>query len=219
MNKQFLNNLIKKSDLDNDIQKENNNIKKDNINNIDFELEKYPTFKNYIVLDFETTGLSCDKDKIIEIGAIKVKNNIIVDKFETLINPNISISPYISNIVNITNDMVCDKPHIEDIFKDFVYFLEDFNLVIHNAKFDMSFLIANGNRLGFNIKNKAFDTIRATKELYPDFKKYNLASLCKHFNIKNENAHRAMSDVLATYELYKILYDKYNKKQISLFDL
>ena len=212
MNKDFLNHLIKKSDLNNTDYFVYNKSKTTKINkekNFIFDTILNPNFKDYIVLDFETTGLYPTNNKIIEIGAIKVINNKIQDKFETLINPKVTIPPFISEKVNITNDMVKDKPFIEDIFKDFFNFLSDYNLVIHNAKFDMGFLINNAQILGFNIKNKALDTVSTTKNLFPELKKYNLAFLCKHFNISNPFAHRAMSDVLATYELYKILYLKH----------
>ncbi len=212
MNKDFLNHLIKKSDLNNTDYFVYNKSKTTKINKekkFIFDTILNPNFKDYIVLDFETTGLSPTNNKIIEIGAIKVINNKIEDKFETLINPKVTIPPFISEKVNITNDMVKDKPFIEDIFKDFFNFLSDYNLVIHNAKFDMGFLINNAQILGFNIKNKALDTVSTTKNLFPELKKYNLAFLCKHFNISNPFAHRSMSDVLATYELYKILYLKH----------
>nr|WP_317356999.1 3'-5' exonuclease [uncultured Tyzzerella sp.] len=213
MNKEFLNHLIKKSDLNNtDYFVYNKSKTKKNIEEkITFNLLNKPDFKNYIVLDFETTGFSHINDKIIEIGAIKVKDNNIIDKFHTLINPKICIPPYIANKININDDMVKNKPFIEDIFKDFTYFLEDLPLVIHNAKFDMKFLIQNGKNLNFSINNYALDTINTTKMLFPDLKKYNLTSLCNHFNIENKNAHRAMSDVIATYELYKILYNTYKE--------
>lgn len=212
MNKDFLNHLIKKSDLNNTDYFVYNKSKTAEINKekkFTFDTILNPNFKDYIVLDFETTGLSPINNKIIEIGAIKVINNKIEDKFETLINPKVTIPPFISEKVNITNDMVKDKPFIEDIFKDFFNFLSDYNLVIHNAKFDMGFLINNAQILGFNIKNKALDTVSTTRNLFPELKKYNLAFLCNHFNISNPFAHRAMSDVLATYELYKILYLKH----------
>ncbi|WP_250277817.1 3'-5' exonuclease [[Clostridium] colinum] len=214
MNKDFLNSLIKKSDLKNTdyfVYNKSKTIKNNTEKNIIFTTISNPNFKNYIVLDFETTGLSHINDKIVEIGALKIIDNNIKDKFDTLINPKTTIPPFISSKINITNDMVKNKPFIEDIFKDFFDFLEDLPLVIHNAKFDMKFLIHNTNNLGFDIKNSALDTVSVTKTLFPELKKYNLAFLCNHFNISNPNAHRAMSDVLATYELYKILYNKFNK--------
>ena len=213
MNKDFLNHLIKKSDLKNtdyfvyNPSKTKKDIKSEKIT---FNKLSKPDFKDYIVLDFETTGLSHINDKIIEIGAIKVKNNIVIDKFETLINPKTNIPPFISSKINITNEMVKDKPFIEDIFKEFINFLEDLPLVMHNAKFDMNFLITNCKNLNFEVKNSALDTISVSKNLFPELKKYNLSFLCSYFKISNPNAHRAMSDVLATYELYKILYNKYN---------
>lgn len=218
MNKDFLNNLIKKSDLKNTdyfVYNQSKTRKNNSIEKITFNTLSNPNFKDYIVLDFETTGLSPINDKIIEIGAVKVKDNIIIDKFDTLINPKVPIPPFISNKINITNDMVKDKPFIEYIFKNFINFLEDLPLVIHNAKFDMGFLITNCKNLGFNINNSALDTVSTTKMIFPELKKYNLAFLCNHFNISNPNAHRAMSDVLATYELYKILYNETIKKTIS----
>ncbi|WP_317366930.1 3'-5' exonuclease [uncultured Tyzzerella sp.] len=218
MHKDFLNNLIKKSDLKNTdyfVYNQSKTKKSTDVEKITFNKLSKANFKDYIVLDFETTGLSPINDKIIEIGAIKVKDNIIIDKFDTLINPKMPIPPFISNKINITNEMVKDKPFIEDIFKDFIKFLEYLPLVIHNAKFDMGFLINNCKNLSLSINNPALDTVSTTKILFPELKKYNLAFLCNHFNISNPNAHRAMSDVLATYELYKILYNETMKKTIS----
>lgn len=215
MYKDFLNNLIKKSDLNKtDYYVYNKNRCIDNDKKIEFNKLELPNFKDYIVLDFETTGLSHINDKIIEIGAIKIINNKIHSKFNTLINPKIPIPPFISNKIKITNDMVKDKPFIEHIFKEFYIFLEQLPLVIHNANFDMKFLIQNANNLGYDIKNSALDTISATKKLFPNLKKYNLTFLSTHFNITNNNSHRAIYDALATYELYKILYNK-NKTTIK----
>lgn len=214
MYKNFINHLIKKSDLKNtDYLTYNKNRISPSKKNISFEYKKLtePNFKNYIVLDFETTGLSPTENKILEIGAIKVLNNSIVEKFETLINPNIPIPPFISSKINITDSMVYNKPKIEEIFNDFINFLEDYPLVIHNAKFDMSFLIANANNFNIKINNPSLDTVSTTRKLFPELKKYNLNFLCNHFNISNINAHRAMSDAMANYYLYEILYKKYNQ--------
>ena len=209
MYKDFLNNLIKKSDLNKtDYYVYNKNRHINNEKKIEFDKIESPSFKDYIVLDFETTGLSHINDKIIEIGAIKIIDNKIHSKFNTLINPKIPIPPFISSKIKITNNMVKDKPSIDEVFKDFYMFLDNFPLVIHNANFDMKFLIQNANNLDYKIKNSALDTVSTTKRLFPELKKYNLAFLCNYFKITNQNAHRAMYDALATYELYKILYRK-----------
>lgn len=218
MYKNFINHLIKKSDLEKaEYFKYNKNKTAPSKKSPKYEYEKIqlPNFSSYIVLDFETTGLSPLESKILEIGAIKVKEGKIIGKFETLINPNIPIPPFISSKINITNDMVKDMPKLEDIFNNFILFLESLPLVIHNAKFDMSFLIQNSKNFNIDIKNKAFDTLSSAKSLFPELKKYNLAFLCKHFNIQNENAHRAMSDVMATYSLYQILYKEFKVKNNS----
>lgn len=220
MHKDFLNHLIKKSDLSKTdyFVYNKSKTKKDDTqkNKIIYNVIDKPYFTDYVVLDFETTGFSPIKDNILEIGAIKVLNNNIVGKFNTLINPKRPIPPYISEKIKITDNMVKDAPYIEDIFKDFYNFLTDLPLVIHNARFDMSFLITNGQNLGFNIKNSALDTVSVARKIFPELKKYNLAFLCNYFNIKNENAHRAMSDALATYQLYKILHNNFTTNSLNL---
>lgn len=214
MNKDFINHLIKNSDLtktDYFIYKETfikEKCKKEE--KLIFKKLEIPNFKNYIIFDFKTTGPSPYKDKILEISAIKILNNNIIDKFNILINPKIFIPPFISSKINITNDMVKDKPYIEDIFNDFIYFLGDYNLVIHNANFCMEFLIINSKKFNINISNAVLDTASVTKILYPDFKRYNLTFLCKHFNIENDRS-IALSNIISIYDLYKILYNK-NKK-------
>lgn len=216
MHKDFLNSLIKKSDLnktDYFVYNKSKTKKPKSEEDLSYSKLIYPNFKDYIVLDFETTGLSHKDNHILEIGAIKVNNNVIIDKFDTLINPKVSIPPFISAKISITNEMVQNKPYIEDIFPDFYNFLGDYPLVIHNAKFDMKFLLHNAKALGFEISNSALDTVAVTKSLFKDLKRYNLNSLCNHFNIPNPTAHRAISDALATYELYKILYKEYCTSQ------
>lgn len=220
MYKNFINHLVKKSDLENNNLENTEYFKYNKTKTApkkttpiyEYEKIEFPIFSSYIVLDFETTGLSPLDSKILEIGAIKVENGKIIDKFETLINPEIPIPPYISSKINIFNNMVKNKPTLENIFNEFISFLGNYPLVIHNAKFDMSFLIENAKKFNITIKNQVFDTVLGSKKLFPELKKYNLAFLCKYFNIQNENAHRAISDALATHNLYEILYKKYYEK-------
>lgn len=210
MYKNFINHLIKKSDLEkNEYHKYNENrVYKKPTPKYEYKKLETPNFSNYIVLDFETTGLSPKENEILEIGALKIQNHKIIDKFEALIKPKSPIPPFIENKINITNEMVSNSPFLEQVFKDFIEFLGNYPLVIHNAKFDMSFLIENAKKFNIEIKNQVFDTVSGTKKLFPELKKYNLAFLCKNFNIQNINAHRAMSDAMATYYLYEILNKK-----------
>lgn len=215
MNKEFLNNLMKKSNLKNTdyhVYNTSNNSNKNKGNNSKITYNKIltPNFKDYVVLDFETTGFSHMNDKILEIGALKIKNHKIIGTFETLINPQVSIPPFISSKINITNDMVHNKPNIDKVFGDLINFIGNNTLVIHNASFDMRFLIQNGENLGYIINNGAFDTIYSSKDIlkknFPYLEKYNLEYLCRSFGIENKNTHRAMSDVLATYQIYELIF-------------
>lgn len=175
------------------------------------ELTKDIVYKDYIVFDFETTGLSPEKNNILEIGAVKVSNGKIIDKFDTLVNPNAFIPPYLEQKINITNEMVADKPYIEDIFNDFVTFLEDYVLIAHNARFDMSFLLINAENLGYEINNKVLDTLKLSRQAFPEFKSHSLGNLCNYLDIDLTSAHRAYYDALATNELYKKICEKVEK--------
>lgn len=160
-------------------------------------------YKDYIVFDLETTGLSPEKNNILEIGAVKVNNGKIVDKFDTLVNPNTFIPPFLEQKINITNNMVADKPFIEEIFPKFVNFLEDYVLIAHNARFDMSFLLNNAEKLGYKINNTSLDTLKLSRQAFPSFKSHSLGNLCRYLEISLTSAHRAYYDALATNEVYK----------------
>lgn len=206
----FLNYLIKKSDL------QNNNFfnyrqpkQKIRSQKIEFDIISEPVANDYVVFDLETTGMSYEKDRIIEIGAIKVTDNKITGTFNMLVNPECYISPYISNIVHITNDMVSDKPVIAEAMPYFIDFAKELPLIAHNARFDISFMKYNAENLGYSLNNSVLDTLRLSRKYNKECKKHNLGYLTEFFNINLKNAHRAYFDALATYELYKIIQNKY----------
>ncbi len=160
---------------------------------------------NYVVFDLETTGFSPQKNRITEIGAVKIINNKIADSFNTLVNPGVFIPPFIEDKIKITNKMVENEPFIDEVFPKFLDFLEEYPLVAHNAGFDISFLNENAQRLNLKLKNKALDTLRLSKKAFPDLKSYSLKNLCEHFGIEITKAHRAYYDALAAYEIYKLI--------------
>lgn len=163
----------------------------------------------YVVFDIETTGLDTLNDRIIELGAIRVKENEVVGEFNKLINPGILIPFEVTNINGITNEMVENKDYPGVVLSQFNKFIEgaDF-LVGHNAiRFDYPFLKSEFKRnfvksSDYDIK----DTVRIARiKLRRQLRSYTLKNLSEYYGIVNKEAHRALSDVYATYELYKKL--------------
>lgn len=165
----------------------------------------------YVVFDIETTGLDIFNDRIIEIGAIKVENDTIVDEFSTLINPGVSIPQVVSEINNITDDMLFDAPLPGEVLYKFNQFLIDVDFIVgHNAKrFDYPFLEMEFDRHFVKYKpQKITDTLHLSRRKIKGLRSYSLAALCRIYQIENKDAHRALSDVYATYSLYKKLQEE-----------
>jgi DNA polymerase III epsilon subunit family exonuclease len=159
----------------------------------------------YVVFDIETTGLDIINDRIIEIGALKVEDGEIIDEFNMLMNPGVSIPPTASAINNITDDMLVDAPHSGVVLTYFHRFIKDVDFLVgHNAKrFDVPFLETEFVRHGILYEPiKVKDTVWEARRTIKGLHSYSLASLCNVFQIENKNAHRALSDVYATHELY-----------------
>lgn len=169
-------------------------------------VDEYDFNSTFIVFDLETTGLSPVNDMITEIGAVKIKNMEIVDRFTTLVNPNMDISYFIQSLTGITNDMVKDSPSIEDVMPDFLEFIEDGVMVAHNANFDIGFLNKKIEQLGLFADLKSIDTLIISRALFPESKKHTLDVISKKLSIPLLNHHRAVEDAEATANIYiKIL--------------
>ena len=162
--------------------------------------------KTYIVFDLETTGLKLEKDEIVEIGACKIENGKITETFESLIKPSFPIPKAASDVNHITNDLVKYSPSIEKVLPDFLLFCKDYPVVGHNVvEFDCGFVLKAAKKLNFEFRNESIDTLSLAKELLPNRKAYDLVKLSQDYMILHQDAHRALSDVLATAELFKIL--------------
>lgn len=158
--------------------------------------------KDYVALDLETTGLSAQRDRITEIGAVKVRDGKVVGHFAELINPNTVITPRITQLTGITNEMVADRPTIDEILEDFISFLEDDMIVGHNIRFDMGFLSEAEHRLmGFadNFRRPTLDTMLIDKRLFPS-ERHRLVDLIQRYGIADTEEHRALSDATQTYQ-------------------
>jgi len=160
---------------------------------------------SYVVFDIETTGLDTANDRIVEIGAVKVEDGQVIDEFDMLINPGVPIPYEVSQINNIYDDMLAGEKLPGEVLYKFHEFIKDSEyLVGHNAKrFDYPFIESEFDR--HFVKYEPFyikDTVWVARSKVKGLRSYSLASLCRVFNIQNENAHRALSDVYATHHVY-----------------
>ena len=156
----------------------------------------------YVVFDLETTGFSSIKDKIIEIGAVKVENGVITDKFSTFVNPKVPIPFEITNLTGITDDMVMEAPDIETILPQFFEFVGDAVLVAHNASFDVSFIEQNCRYQDITPDFTSVDTVAMARILLPTLSKFKLNVVANALHISLENHHRAVDDAGATAEIF-----------------
>ena len=161
----------------------------------------------YIVFDIETTGLSQKKNKIIEIGAVKVKEGEEIDRFSEFINPEEPIPYSIEQLTSITDEMVMHAPTVDVILPKFLEFCGDDIVVAHNAAFDTGFIKKNAKDLGMKFDNTIMDTMTLSHVLLPELGKFTLDRVCKALNVKNEHHHRAVDDANATAKIFVKLYE------------
>ncbi len=166
----------------------------------------------YCVLDLETTGLSFRTEKITEVGIMKIKNGEVLDEFSCFVNPEKPIPQRVVEVTNITDDMVKDAETIDKVFPKILDFVGDSVLVAHNADFDIGFLKYNAKQLGYSLENTYIDTLRLSKDLFPDFKKYKLGIIAENLGIKVEVAHRALDDVDTTVKVFNVMINMLKEK-------
>ncbi len=156
----------------------------------------------YVVFDLETTGFSAIQDKIIEIGAVKVKQGEIIDRFSTFVNPQRPIPYEITKLTSIQDEMVISAPTIEEVIPEFLAFIDGAVLVAHNANFDVKFLAQQCRFLDIYPEFVSVDTVALARVLLPNLSKFKLNSVAKALNISLENHHRAVDDAEATAEIF-----------------
>lgn len=167
---------------------------------------------SYVVFDIETTGLSSLNDSIIEIGAVKVVNKKITERFSSFVNPGIHIPENITSLTSIDDDTVKDAEKIDTVIKKFMDFSEGCILAAHNASFDVSFIKKYCRMFNLKFDNTVMDTLPLCKYIFPELKKYKLDTVAKHLGISLLNHHRAVDDAEATAMImlncFKILDDR-----------
>jgi len=163
-----------------------------------------------IVLDFETTGLSPDSgDRAIEIGAIRIEKGRITDRFQSLMNPGKRINFFIENYTGISNAMLKEAPSCREVMKNFSDFIEDFDLVAHNASFDSRFLTAELRHIRRACTGEFACSMLVARRLYQDASNHKLGTLVEFLGIPNNGTfHRALADAEMTAHLWlKMLTD------------
>ncbi len=143
---------------------------------------------------------------------MKVKNGEVIDKFSCFVNPEKHIPQRVTEVTNITDDMVKDAETIEKVFPKILDFIQGSVLVAHNAPFDMGFLKQTAKNLGYEFDYTYLDTLSLAKDLFPDYKKYKLGKIAENLGIKVEVAHRALDDVDTTVKVFNIMIDMLKKR-------
>ncbi len=165
--------------------------------------------ENCVIVDIETTGFSAYNDSIIEIGALKIKGDKIIEEFSSLVKPTKQISPFIQKLTGITPKMVENAPCVDCVLENFLAFVENNPIVGHNISFDLRFINQKLTCLNKTLNNPSFDTIFFSKKAFLNLESYKLTSLAKYLNIDSKNAHRALKDCYITFELMQKIKETY----------
>ena len=164
--------------------------------------------QDFICIDLETTGLNPKRDRIIEIGAVKVREGKIVEKFQKLIDPQQSLEERVEILTGITTEDLKGQPTIRDVLPELQEFLGEEVLLGHRVLFDYSFLKRAFTNEKISFERKGIDTLKLARQFVTECESKKLESLCQHYGIKHQ-AHRALGDALATVELYQKLVAGY----------
>ena len=158
----------------------------------------------FVVFDLETTGAKAPPCRITEIGAYRVRNGEIVDEFQTLLNPEMPIPRFITELTGISDDMVADAPRFADVAPDFLSFIGDSVLVAHNSGFDMRFLNYEIGRVfpDYRVANPCLCTVQLSRKLLPHIANHKLVTVADHYSIDLINHHRASADAFATAHIF-----------------
>ena len=170
---------------------------------------------SYTVVDLETTGLDPQCDDIIEFGAMRVENGIVIDKYTALVNPGYEIDDFIIELTGITNEMLASSPPVVNVLPDFLNFVGDSIVVGHNVNFDINFIYDTCMSVcNQPFSNDFIDTMRLSRRLFPQERHHRLCDLVERFTTGGVVEHRALADVEQTNQCY--LYMKRHMEEDSI---
>ena len=170
---------------------------------------------DYIAIDLETTGIRLSKDKIIEVGLLKVKDSHIIDTFSCVINPDMQVDDKILELTKISKNELENAKRIHEVINHIVDFCEEYVLLGHNTIFDYSFVKKEANRVGLEFEKRGIDTYKLCKKVLPENVRKNLTEACGYFGIERKNSHRAFSDAYYTHVLFQEIIKNFKTLEIS----
>ena len=170
---------------------------------------------DYIAIDLETTGIRLSKDKIIEVGLLKVKDSHIIDTFSCVINPDMQVDDKILELTKISKNELENAKRIHEVINHIVDFCEEYVLLGHNTIFDYSFVKKEANRAGLEFEKRGIDTYKLCKKVLPENVRKNLTDACSYFCIERKNSHRAFSDAYYTHVLFQEIIKNFKTLEIS----
>lgn len=168
--------------------------------------------EEYIVLDLEMTGLKVTRDKILEIGAVRIRNRKIEAEYQTLVNPHRKLADKIKLLTGITDEMAAAGMEEKEAVNGLVDFCRGLPVAGHNIALDYRFLKQSAVNHGIFFEAEALDTLKLVRKLFPELEKKTLDYLCGYFSIVRKQNHRALEDAKATAELLELLRQKCGKK-------
>lgn len=169
----------------------------------------------FVILDTETTGLRPGPNRVIEIAGIRMRGGEAIDSFQSLVNPNRRLPPFIVQFTGITQEMVSGAPIAEQIFPDFLQFIEGAILVGHNVGFDIGFLSYEAQLLGYAFPIDGLDTIPLARRFLPGLRRFKLDSVAGHLKIPMVNRHRALGDAKVTAAIFMKLLNLARREGIQ----
>ena len=174
----------------------------DDLKGIVTDSKGQPLKDSYVVFDIETTGFSPDVNHIIEIGAVKVENGKIMDRFSSFVNPQVPIPYRIEELTHINDNMVIDAPIVDVVLPQFLEFCKGSVMVAHNADFDVSFIKKKAANLGIDFDPTYVDTVAMARFLLPSLNRFKLDTVAKAVGVSLDNHHRAVDDAACTAEIF-----------------
>jgi len=161
-----------------------------------------------VIVDLETTGTSASDHRIIEIGLCEIRHGRLVDEWESLINPQLPISPFISNYTGITNAMVATAPTFASVAPRLYERLQGKLFVAHNARFDYAFLQQEFLNAGLDFQPSQLCTVKLSRRLYPTERQHSLDALIRRHALPIEARHRALGDARSVWSFLQLVQDE-----------